>query len=102
MNLVSFLLILTGVLLNAAAQLLLKAGTNAVGEFTFSMENLIPYENPKFVEDIIRDLALAMEKEPSITWYSIESENFESIHNHNAYAQIERQKSEAAPALRKK
>ncbi|NNM81772.1 MAG: EamA family transporter [Burkholderiales bacterium] len=42
MNLVSFLLILTGVLLNAAAQLLLKAGTNAVGEFTFSMENLIP------------------------------------------------------------
>ena len=42
MKLVSFLLILTGVLLNAAAQLLLKAGTNAVGEFTFSMENLIP------------------------------------------------------------
>ncbi len=60
------------------------------------------YENPKFVEDIIRDLALAMEKEPRITWYSIESENFESIHNHNAYAQIERQKPEAAPALRKK
>ncbi len=42
MSLASFLLILTGVLLNAAAQLLLKAGTNAVGEFTFSMENLIP------------------------------------------------------------
>lgn len=52
------------------------------------------YENPKFVEDIIRDLSLAMDNEPRITWYSIESENFESIHNHNAYAQIERRKTE--------
>jgi len=52
------------------------------------------YDNPKFVEDIIRDLALGFEKEDRITWYSIESENFESIHNHNAYAMIERDKSE--------
>lgn len=42
MNLTSFMLILTGVLLNAAAQLLLKAGTNAVGAFTFSRSNIIP------------------------------------------------------------
>jgi multidrug transporter EmrE-like cation transporter len=42
MNAVSFALILTGVLLNAAAQLLLKAGTNAVGHFEFQMENAIP------------------------------------------------------------
>lgn len=55
------------------------------------------YDNPKFVEDIIRDLAVAMEKEERITWYSIQSENFESIHNHNAYAQIERDKSQKAP-----
>ena len=50
------------------------------------------FENPKFVEDIIRDLAVALNKEERITWYSIESENFESIHNHNAYAKIERDK----------
>jgi multidrug transporter EmrE-like cation transporter len=42
MSAVSFSLILTGVLLNAAAQLLLKAGTNAVGHFEFSMENALP------------------------------------------------------------
>ena len=42
MNALSFSLILTGVLLNAAAQLLLKAGTNAVGHFEFSMENALP------------------------------------------------------------
>jgi GTP cyclohydrolase I len=50
------------------------------------------YENPKFVEDIVRDLALMLEAEERITWYSINSENFESIHNHNAYAQITRDK----------
>jgi GTP cyclohydrolase I len=50
------------------------------------------YENPKFVEDIVRDLALMLEKDERITWYSINSENFESIHNHNAYAQITRDK----------
>ena len=42
MNAVSFALILTGVLLNAAAQLLLKAGTNAVGHFEFHLDNVLP------------------------------------------------------------
>ncbi|MBK7686639.1 MAG: EamA family transporter [Rhodocyclaceae bacterium] len=42
MNLVSFSLIITGVVLNAAAQLLLKAGTNAVGHFEFQSQNIIP------------------------------------------------------------
>ena len=42
MNAVSFSLVLTGVLLNAAAQLLLKAGTNRIGEFAFTLENLVP------------------------------------------------------------
>jgi GTP cyclohydrolase I len=51
------------------------------------------YENPKFVEDIVRDLALGLDAEPRVTWYEISSENFESIHNHNAYAQITRSKS---------
>lgn len=54
------------------------------------------FDNPKFVEDIIRDLAVALDADPRITWYSIESENFESIHNHNAYALIERDKSRPA------
>ena len=46
------------------------------------------FENPKFVEDIVRDLAVTLNNEKRITWYQINSENFESIHNHNAYAQI--------------
>jgi GTP cyclohydrolase I len=50
------------------------------------------FDNPKFVEDIIRDLAVALNREDRVLWYSIESENFESIHNHNAYAMIERDK----------
>jgi len=49
--------------------------------------------NPKFVEDTVRDLALALEKDARITWYSVRSENFESIHGHNAYAEITRLKS---------
>lgn len=52
------------------------------------------FDNPKFVEDIVRDLAVALERDPRITWYSINSENYESIHNHNAYAQITRDKRE--------
>lgn len=50
------------------------------------------FDNPKFVEDIIRDLAVALDDEPRVVWYEIQSENFESIHNHNAYALIERDK----------
>ena len=52
------------------------------------------YENPKFVEDIVRDLALRLDAEDRVAWYLINSENFESIHNHNAYALIERDKRE--------
>ena len=50
------------------------------------------FDNPKFVEDIVRDLAIALNKEDRITWYQVMSENFESIHNHNAYALIEKDK----------
>ena len=48
------------------------------------------YENPKFVEDLIRDVALRLEREPRIGRYSVEVENFESIHNHSAWARVER------------
>ncbi|MEQ8315859.1 MAG: GTP cyclohydrolase FolE2 [Phycisphaerales bacterium] len=50
------------------------------------------YDNPKFVEDIIRDLAIALDKDDRVRWYAISSENFESIHSHNAYAELERSK----------
>ena len=47
------------------------------------------YENPKFVEDILRDLVIAFRKLPNLEWFSVSCENFESIHNHNAYASHE-------------
>jgi GTP cyclohydrolase I len=48
------------------------------------------YENPKFVEDLVRDVALALSRDARIGRYRVEVENFESIHNHSAYACIER------------
>jgi GTP cyclohydrolase I len=50
------------------------------------------YDNPKFVEDMVRDVAVRLNEEPRVAAYVVESENFESIHNHSAYAQIERDK----------
>jgi len=46
------------------------------------------YDNPKFVEDLIRDIALRLNSDDRITGYKLEVENFESIHNHSAYAVI--------------
>ncbi|MCK5877107.1 MAG: GTP cyclohydrolase I FolE2 [Candidatus Marithrix sp.] len=46
------------------------------------------YNNPKFVEDIVRDIAAELNKDGRVSSYSVESENFESIHNHSAYAMI--------------
>lgn len=46
------------------------------------------YDNPKFVEDMVRDIAAAFYKEPRIKSFVVECENFESIHNHSAYACI--------------
>jgi len=50
------------------------------------------YDNPKFVEDIVRDLAVRLDQDPRIRAYTVETENFESIHNHSAYALIEKDK----------
>lgn len=50
------------------------------------------YKNPMFVEDIVREIAAKLNGDPNITWFAVESENFESIHNHNAYACIEKHK----------
>jgi GTP cyclohydrolase I len=46
------------------------------------------FSNPKFVEDIVRDVAARLKQDSNITWFSVSAENFESIHNHSAYAQI--------------
>ena len=46
------------------------------------------FANPKFVEDIVRDVAKKLKADDNITWFSVSAENFESIHNHSAYASI--------------
>src|SRR5262249_37198617 len=48
------------------------------------------YDNPVFVEDLVRNVALKLNAHPDVTWYKVEAENHESIHNHNAYACIEK------------
>jgi GTP cyclohydrolase I len=52
------------------------------------------YDNPKFVEDIVRDIALALKRDTRVLAYTVAAENFESIHNHSAYALIAQDKRE--------
>ena len=47
------------------------------------------YENPVFVEDLVRNVVMRLKSAPQVRWHRVEAENFESIHNHNAYASIE-------------
>ena len=54
------------------------------------------YENPKFAEDLVRDVALELNADRRVLSYVVEAENFESIHNHSAFASLSRQ----APTLR--
>jgi len=53
------------------------------------------YDNPKFVEDMVRDIAGVLNRDPRIEAYEVESENFESIHNHSAYALIRSDKNQS-------
>ncbi len=48
------------------------------------------YDHPVFVEDLVRNIAVKANADPRIVWYRVEAENYESIHNHNAYAMIEK------------
>ena len=48
------------------------------------------YEHPVFVEDLVRNIAVKANEDKRIKWYRVEAENYESIHNHNAYAMIEK------------
>ncbi|MBV8783930.1 MAG: GTP cyclohydrolase I FolE2 [Gammaproteobacteria bacterium] len=50
------------------------------------------YDNPKFVEDVVRDIATRLNGDERVLGYFVEAENFESIHNHSAYARIEHDK----------
>ncbi|RTZ97475.1 MAG: GTP cyclohydrolase I FolE2 [Deltaproteobacteria bacterium] len=50
------------------------------------------YDNPKFVEDVVRDIAMRLQTDDNIIWFSLSAENFESIHNHSAFAHITRDK----------
>jgi GTP cyclohydrolase IB len=52
------------------------------------------YDNPKFVEDMVRDVARRLNADARVAAYAVEAENFESIHNHSAYARIERDKDD--------
>jgi len=54
------------------------------------------YDNPKFVEDMVRDIAVRLDGDARVRAYRVASENFESIHNHSAYAQIEKDKRAGA------
>jgi GTP cyclohydrolase IB len=49
------------------------------------------YDNPMFVEDVVRNVASRLNQNPNFTWYIVEAENFESIHNHSAYACVEKE-----------
>lgn len=53
------------------------------------------FENPRFVEDMVREAALRLRTMNNVTWFSVSAENFESIHNHSAYASIEMDKRES-------
>jgi GTP cyclohydrolase FolE2 len=48
------------------------------------------YDNPRFVEDLVRDVAVALNRDARISGYTVEARNFASIHNHSAFARVER------------
>jgi GTP cyclohydrolase FolE2 len=52
------------------------------------------YDNPKFVEDLVRDVAIALNKQRHVVAFTVEAENFESIHNHSAFARVVRSHSQ--------
>ena len=57
------------------------------------------YDNPKFVEDLVRDVAVALDRDPRVGAYTVEAENFESIHNHSAFARLSRSRGAATGSL---
>ncbi|TVR87956.1 MAG: GTP cyclohydrolase I FolE2 [Spirochaetaceae bacterium] len=60
------------------------------------------YDNPAFVEDLVRDVCLGIEKRYEFPWFSVEAENNESIHSHDAFAYLERRRDQVAATPTKK
>jgi GTP cyclohydrolase I len=58
------------------------------------------YANPVFVEDVVRNCAQRLDANSNVTWFSVEVESHESIHNHNAYAYLEKKTGSAGAAVR--
>ena len=58
------------------------------------------YENPKFVEDVVRDIVRILKKDKRICWFEVECEASESIHNHNAFAYQQQENAKCLPSLR--
>jgi GTP cyclohydrolase I len=58
------------------------------------------YANPVFVEDVVRNCAQRLDANSNVTWFSVEVESHESIHNHNAYACLEKKTGSAGAAVR--
>jgi GTP cyclohydrolase IB len=54
------------------------------------------YDKPMFVEDVVRDVALSLQRDQRVVWFLVHAKNHESIHNHSAFAQIEWTRSVAA------
>ncbi|HNV72933.1 MAG TPA: GTP cyclohydrolase, FolE2/MptA family, partial [Candidatus Ozemobacteraceae bacterium] len=50
------------------------------------------YARPRFAEDLVREVALRLDAQPEITWFTVETENLESIHAHSAYAFLKKDK----------
>ena len=58
----------------------------------------LPTKIPRFVEDMVREATMKLSSIDSITWFSVEAENYESIHKHSAYAAVEQDKRGDVPA----
>jgi GTP cyclohydrolase IB len=58
---------------------------------------MLAYDNPRFVEDMVREVALRLVEDPRLAWFRVTAKNLESIHNHNAFAQLEWSRAEARP-----
>ena len=81
---------LKGAVTEAGASTLTQS--SRITSYNVCYTKLLRYDNPKFVEDMVRDVAARLNADDRISAYVVESENFESIHNHSAYAQIRKLK----------
>jgi len=57
---------------------------------------MLAYDNPVFVEDMVRNVAVKLRADPRVLWFRVNARNDESIHNHNAFARVEWKRSETA------